>query len=74
MPDKREPPKRPRGRPATGRPPKRNMTLRLAADVAQYLDTVDNKAEAVEKAVRATEGFKQSSVRILPPLQRPQVG
>lgn len=50
--------KRPRGRPATGLPPKRNMTIRLASDVAEYLDTVKNKAEAVEKAVRATEGFK----------------
>lgn len=51
-------PKRPRGRPVTGRPPKRNMTMRLAADVAEYLDTVENKAEAVETAVRATSSYK----------------
>lgn len=51
-------PRRPRGRPVTGRPRKRHITLRLAADVAEYLDTVENKAETVEAAVRATEGFK----------------
>jgi len=50
--------KRPRGRPATGRPPKRNMTIRLASDVAEYLDTVQNKAEAVEDAIRSTKEFK----------------
>lgn len=58
MPKKTKPPKRPRGRPVTGRPPKRNMTMRLAVDVAEYLDTVDNKAETVEAAVRASEGFQ----------------
>lgn len=55
---KTEPPKRPRGRPVTGRPPKRNMTMRLAVDVAEYLDTVENKAEAVETAVRASESYQ----------------
>jgi len=33
------------------------MTLRLAADVAEYLDTVKNKAQTVEAAVRETEAF-----------------
>lgn len=55
-------PKRPRGRPVTGRPPKRNMTLRLASDVAEYLDTVENKAQTVEAAVRASEGFKNKAI------------
>lgn len=58
MTKKTKPQKRPRGRPKTGRPPKRNMTLRLAVDVAEYLDTVENKAEAVETAVRATSPYK----------------
>lgn len=53
-----EPPKRPRGRPVTGRPLKRNKTLRLAPDVAEYLDTVPNQAETVETAVRATSSYK----------------
>jgi hypothetical protein len=34
------------------------MTMRLAADVAEYLDGVENKAEAVEAAVRSTKEFK----------------
>ena len=51
--------KRPRGRPATGLPPKRNMTMRLASDVAEYLDTVENKAEAVEDAIRRTDEYKR---------------
>ncbi len=59
MPKNTEPLKRPRGRPVTGRPLKRNMTLRLAPDVADYLDTVAKKAETVEAAVRSTEGYKQ---------------
>lgn len=45
----------------TGRPPKRNMTLRLSPDVADYLDTVAKKAETVEAAVRLTEGYKQQT-------------
>jgi hypothetical protein len=61
MPKNTEPPKRPRGRPATGRPRKRNTTLRLAPDVADYLDTVAKKAETVEAAVRSTEGYKQQT-------------
>jgi hypothetical protein len=56
-----EPPKRPRGRPVTGRPLKRNKTLRLAPDVAEYLDTVPNQAETVEAAVRSTKEFKSKS-------------
>lgn len=59
MPKQSEPPKRPRGRPVTGRPPKRNMTLRLAPDVADYLATVENKAETVEAAVRKSKGFRE---------------
>ena len=73
MPDKKEPPKRPRGRPATGRPPKRNMTIRLASDVAEYLDTVENKAEAVEDAIRRTDEYQKTLPRTSP-LKRPQVG
>ena len=61
MPKNTEPPKRPRGRPVTGRPLKRNKTLRLAPDVAEYLDKVDNQAETVEAAVRSTEGYKQQA-------------
>ena len=61
MAKKTEQPKRPRGRPVTGLPRKKHMTLRLAADVAEYLDTVENKAEAVETAVRATEDFKNKA-------------
>ena len=34
------------------------MTMRLAVDVAEYLDTVQNKAEAVETAVRATSSYQ----------------
>ena len=56
-----EPPKRPRGRPVTGRPLKRNKTLRLAPDVAEYLDTVPNQAETVEAAVRSTKEFKNNA-------------
>lgn len=56
-----EPPKRPRGRPVTGRPLKRNKTLRLALDVAEYLDTVPNQAETVEAAVRSTKAFKNKA-------------
>lgn len=56
-----EPPKRPRGRPVTGRPLKRKKTLRLAPDVAEYLDTVDNQAETVEAAVRSTKEFKTNA-------------
>jgi hypothetical protein len=37
------------------------MTLRLAPDVADYLDTVAKKAETVEAAVRSTEGYKQQT-------------
>lgn len=59
MPKQSEPPKRPRGRPVTGRPPKRNITLRLAPDVADYLATVENKAETVEAAVRKSKGFRE---------------
>lgn len=59
MPKKTEPPKRPRGRPVSGRPPKRNTTMRLAPDVADYLDTVAKKAETVEAAVRLTDGYKR---------------
>lgn len=62
MTKKTKPQKRPRGRPVTGRPPKRNMTMRLAADVAEYLDTVENKAQAVEAAVRASKGFKNKAM------------
>lgn len=58
-----EPPKRPRGRPVTGRPLKRNKTLRLAPDVAEYLDTVDNQAETVEAAVRSTSSYKSHKRR-----------
>lgn len=63
MPKKTNAPKRPRGRPATGRPPKRNMTLRLAPDVAEFLDTVKNKAETVESAVRDTDGYKSHEAK-----------
>lgn len=56
-----EPPKRPRGRPVTGRPLKRNKTLRLAPDVAEYLDTVPNQAETVEAAVRSTKDYKSKA-------------
>lgn len=51
--------KRPRGRPATGRPPKRNMTLRLAPDVAEFLDAVVNKAQTVEEAIRRMGEYKR---------------
>jgi hypothetical protein len=61
VPKPSEPPKRPRGRPVTGRPPKRNMTLRLSPDVADYLDTVAKKADTVDAAVRSTDGYKQQT-------------
>jgi hypothetical protein len=51
------------------------MTLRLAPDVADYLDTVGKKAETVEAAVRSTEGYKQQTGAspTLPP-EGPQLG
>lgn len=61
MPKKTKPPKRPRGRPKTGQPPKRNMTFRLASDVADYLDTVENKARTIEDAMRATKDFSNKA-------------
>lgn len=64
-----EPSQRPRGRPFTGRPLKRNKTLRLAPDVAEYLDKVHNQAKTVEAAVRSTKGFKSKAVgkpRVMP--------
>lgn len=63
MTKKTKPQKRPRGRPKTGQPPKRNMTMRLAADVAEYLDTVKNKAQTVEAAVRASESYKSHKAK-----------
>jgi len=33
--------------------------MRLAPDVADYLDTVAKKAETVEAAVRLTDGYKR---------------
>ena len=53
-----EPPKRPRGRPALGPLCKRNMTLRLAVDVAEYLDASANSAKTVEAAVRGSKAFR----------------
>lgn len=60
-------PKRPRGRPVTGRPPKRNVTMRLAADVADYLEAIKasggSKATVVETAVRSTDSFKSHKAK-----------
>ena len=69
-----EQPKRPRGRPVTGRPLKRNKTLRLAPDVAEYLDTVPNQAETVEAAVRSTKAFRDRRNSPALPPQGPQFG
>jgi uncharacterized protein (DUF4415 family) len=75
MPKDTEPPKRQRGRPVTGRPRKRNTTLRLARDVADYLDTVAKKAETVEAAVRSTEGYQRlTGASPTLPLEGPQLG
>jgi len=71
---KTEPPKRSRGRPVTGRPIKRNKTLRLAPDVAEYLDKVDNQAETVEAAVRGSKAFRDRKKSPTLPPEGPQLG
>lgn len=37
------------------------MTMRLALDVAEYLDTVKNKAQTVEEAVRLAKELKSQT-------------
>lgn len=71
---KTEPPKRSRGRPVTGRPLKRNKTLRLAPDVAEYLDNVDNQAETVEAAVRGSKAFRDRKKSPTLPPEGPELG
>ena len=50
--------KRPRGRPKTGRT-KRTLSAKLDLRVLAYLETVPNKARAIEAAVMATEGYQR---------------
>lgn len=42
----------------TGKPWKRTASVRLAPDVADYLDSTGNRSVAVEGAVRESHGFR----------------
>jgi len=46
------------GRKPSGKPWKRTASVRLASDVADYLDSTGNRSVAVEGAVRASLGYR----------------
>ena len=50
--------KRPVGRPRMGAQPKRQVPIRVSADVAEYICTHDNRSAFVEALVKRTKGFK----------------